>query len=465
MNKELASKHPLIWIETYGCQMNKYDSELVAGLLLEKGCAMASRPDQADVILVNTCSVRDHAEQRVLGRLDTLAGWRKGSSERKLAVLGCMAQRMGCSLKTRKPFVDWVVGPDDYRLLPDLVFETNGHGCIHTTVRPEEAYDAVRPHRTPGICGWVAIMRGCNNACSYCVVPSTRGQERSRPAESICAEIRDMVQSGFREITLLGQNVNSFHDGRHDFPELLSLCSRVEGLRRLRFMTSHPKDFTLKICDVMAGSTILCPHIHLPFQSGSNRILSLMKRNHSKENYLLIVDRTRAAMPELALTTDVLVGFPGETESDFLETVDLLQTVRFDDAFTYRYSPREGTPAAKMTDELPDSEKLARLEEVIRIQRAITREKKENSIGKTCDVLPETESRKSADAWMGRTPGNAVVVFPKDGLILGEPVSVIIEKLKGTTLVGRRAGSVGSGPDSQSRRSPCGSCDGSSAHS
>ena len=426
-----------VHIETYGCQMNKYDSEVIAGILQNEGYRKVEHPDSADVILINTCSVREHAENRALGRADVLSGWKKERPDRKLGIIGCVAQRLGSDLLRSRPYLDFIVGPDAYQRLPEII--GNGIHGPHavTPCNPEETYDTVRPVRTPGICGWISIARGCDNFCSYCIVPYTRGRERSRPADRILEEIEDMVRQGFREVTLLGQNVNSYDDGATDFAGLLDRVSRIPDLPRIRFMTSHPKDFTQEILDVMAARETVCPHIHLPVQAGSNRVLQRMNRRYTREHYLSLVRAARETVPGVSLTSDVMVGFPGETETDFRETLDLMREVRFDEAYTYRYSPREGTKAVEFNDEIPEQERLRRLDAVIRLQREISKEIKQALVGQKHQVLPEAVSKKSKDEWMGRTLTNHVVVIPASDADLGQPVDVIIESLQGSTLRGR----------------------------
>lgn len=442
MDPSLANIDAAVYIETYGCQMNKYDSEIVAGILTKSGCRITDDTRKASVILINTCSVRAHAEIRALGRLNTFAGWKSVCPERKLGIIGCTAQRLGRDLLEKKPFLDFVIGPDEYQRLPELIANGHSDSSAHVQLSTEETYAEVQPLRRPGITGWISVMRGCNNFCSYCIVPYTRGRERSRPAGSIIAEIESMVRAGFVEVTLLGQNVNSYFDGSVHFAELLDKASRIEGMLRIRFMTSHPKDLTEHILDIMASRDAICPHLHLPVQSGSNRILSLMNRDYTRDRYLRCIESARDKIPGIAITSDIMVGFPGETESDFNDTLNLVKNVEFDDAYTYRYSPREGTKAARMEGLVGEQERLDRLDTLIRVQRTITLEKKRALIGSRVNVLPESTSKKSPHEWMGKTPGNQVVVFPKAGADLGNPVDILIEECRGTTLRGKIADSA-----------------------
>ena len=436
MDSILTKTQPKYFIETYGCQMNKYDSELLAGIFRSEGYQPAEDPDQADVLVINTCSVRDHAEQRALGRLSVLAGWKRDLPGRRIGVVGCMGQNRGRRLIQEKPFVDFILGPDEYRKLPSILRDPIPGGPVHTCLDGMENYAGMMPRRENGVTGWIAVMRGCDNFCSYCIVPLTRGRERSRPASEVLDELRKMLDEGFRDITLLGQNLNSYNDGRAGFPDLLREAARIPSPFRLRFMTSHPKDLSDSLLDVMASEPKICPHLHLPAQSGSDRILGLMNRSYTSGDYRRLVDKARRMIPGLALSTDVMTGFPSETEADFQDTCSLMKEIRFDDAYLYHFSAREGTPAAQMPDQVPEAERLSRLERLIRIQRAISIEAKKGWIGRQVEVIPEGASKKSPDEWMGKTPGNEVVVFPKDGTRLGETVRVRITGCRGSTLRG-----------------------------
>ena len=430
------NESPSVYIETYGCQMNKNDSELIRGILAGSGFGLVENLDDADIVLINTCSVRNHAETRVLGRIGVLAGWKRSSPHRRIGVMGCMAQRLGHELLEIKPAVDFVVGPDGYRDLPSILGTPSPGDAVHTAPDESELYSGIRPVRFGGVCGWVTVSRGCGNFCAYCIVPTVRGPERSRPAAEIEDEARAMAAEGFREITLLGQNVNSYRDGDVDFPDLLRRIGRVVGILRVRFMTSHPKDLSDRLLDAMAESPTVCPHLHLPAQSGSTRILERMNRRYSREQYLERVEAARRRIDGLGLSTDLLVGFPSETEADFEDTLRLVMEVRFDEAFTYYFSPRAGTAAAGMEHQVPEAEKFRRLARLIEAQRAVTLERKVSMVGRIVEVLPERPSRKAAGEWMGRTPDNHVVVFGRRGVTAGRPVQVRIEGCRGTTLRG-----------------------------
>jgi tRNA-2-methylthio-N6-dimethylallyladenosine synthase len=437
MQTSKPKKRPSVFIETYGCQMNKCDSELISGLLKEDGCSLAESSELADVILVNTCSVREHAEKRVLGRLSALAEWKKMAPGRKLGVVGCMGQRLGADLMKKRPGVDFVVGPDRYRDLPGMVDAEEAAPRVRTGWDSGEVYENIQAERRPGTSGWVSVSRGCDNYCSYCIVPYTRGRERSRSSEKILGELAHLAGLGFREVTLLGQNVNSYSDGLIDFADLLERAAGVERLLRIRFMTSHPKDLSDKLLGVMARGGPICPHLHLPVQSGSDRVLESMNRKVTAAQISGLIKKARQTVPGLSVSSDLMVGFPGETEADFLDTCRLIEEVRFEEAYTYAYSPRTGTRAAEMPETVPAAEKSRRLARIIEIQRGITLEIKKGMIGSTVEVLPEGPSRRSKSEWMGRTPANHVVVFPNGEIRAGGVVSVRIEACKGATLWGR----------------------------
>ena len=416
--------------------MNKCDSEIVATLLTSHGFQMTDTQDTADVVIINTCAVRDHAEQRALGRISVLADWKRQQPNRKLGVMGCMAKRMGDLLLDQKPFLDFIIGPDQLRKLPEILTDEFSRPAIDTTDDMEETYSDILPTRQTPLSGWVTIMRGCNNFCSYCIVPYTRGRERSRAEAEILHEIAEMAKQGYVEVNLLGQNVNSYHDGETDFPLLLDHVCEIEGIQRIRFMTSHPKDLSDRLIEVMARQKKICNHIHLALQAGSDRILKAMNRKYTQRDFRLLVEKTRQAIPGIALTTDIMVGFPGETEEDFLETLNLVRDIRFDDAFMYHFSPRPNTKAAEMKDQLTQEEKLQRLDRLIQCQRRIGKELKIKMVGTTVEVLPESVSKKSASEWMGRTDTNHVIIFPKTDSKPGEIIPVQIQECRGTTLRG-----------------------------
>ncbi|MCU0645319.1 MAG: tRNA (N6-isopentenyl adenosine(37)-C2)-methylthiotransferase MiaB [bacterium] len=437
----MEKKTKKYYIETYGCQMNKYDSELVAGILGKQGFEEANSLDDSDLILVNTCSVRQHAENRVLGRLDAFQQLKQKNPDLKIGVLGCMAIRLQDQLLRQKSVVNFVLGPDNYRSLPDVLAKlSNGERQSRFSLAEfnnHEIYSELYPNRATGFSAWVAIMRGCNNFCSYCIVPYLRGRERSRPAKEIVAEIEKLVDEGFLEVTLLGQNVNSYHDENHDFADLIAMVAELPGIERIRFATSHPKDLSLKLIDAMADHPKVCNHLHLPVQSGSDNILRLMNRNYTRSHYLKLIDAARSRINNPGLYTDIIVGFPGETEQDFQDTVDLVQRVEFDGAFVFKYSPREGTAAYQYKENLTEQEKVARLQYLNQIQDAITLKRNRELVGQTQKILVEGRSRKAKpNQYMGRTDSNKIVVFNSDNNYKGLLKEVQIIAAEGRTLFG-----------------------------
>jgi tRNA-2-methylthio-N6-dimethylallyladenosine synthase len=427
-----------IYIETYGCQMNLADSEIVLGIMKKHGYSLTDDISKADVILVNTCSVREHAEQRVIGRLSSFLRYKKRKPDLVIGVLGCMAERLKKRLIEEENLADIVVGPDEYRKLPQLVSDAfAGHKGIAVKLSKVETYDDITPLRTEGISAWITVMRGCDKFCTFCVVPFTRGRERSRPLDSIVKEVEMLSSQGYREVTLLGQNVNSYRDGNYDFADLLSAVARVDRTMRIRFTTSHPKDMSDKLIQTIAEHPNICNYIHLPVQSGSDRILELMNRTYNRKHYLELVRKIRETIPGVSLSTDIIAGFPTETEEDHKMTLSLLEEVRFDGAFMFKYSPREGTKAYAMGDDVPDEVKVRRLTEIIELQQKISYEINQELIGKEVEVLVEGESKRSSEQWMGRTDTNKVVIFPKlEGIKPGDYVIVRINKANSATLFG-----------------------------
>jgi len=363
-----------VYIETYGCQMNVADTELMLGVLGRDGYAQADRPDDADVMLINTCAVRDNAEQRVIGRVGELQRFKRPGDV--LGVVGCMAQRLGATLLEQAPKVDLVVGPDAYRNLPELLgHAAAGHRPADVEFRSWEHYEDVPAVREAAATAFVTVQRGCDYRCTFCIVPYTRGPERSRRMDDVVGEVRTLVAQGVSEVTLLGQTVNSYHDGEHDFAALLTAVGAVDGLRRLRFTSPYPTDFTPHVIEAMAAIPAVCEHVHLPAQSGSNAVLRRMLRRYTRERYLAVVEELRAAMPRLTLSTDLIVGFPGETEAQFGETLDLVAEADLDDAYTFKYSVRDGTPAVRLKDHVPDDVASVRLQRLVETVRARTRRK------------------------------------------------------------------------------------------
>ncbi len=424
------------YIETYGCQMNQADSEVISSILLDAGYQPA-QAEEADIILLNTCAVREHAEQRVLGRIGQLHRLKSRKPGLILAVVGCMAQRLGRGLMEENPYINLVAGPDNYRQLPQMIEASgNGHPFVKTELAPQETYSNITPCRQNRITAWVPIMRGCNNFCSYCVVPYVRGRERSIPHPFILKQVSQLAEQGYKEVTLLGQNVNSYRDGQVDFARLLRLIDQNTEIPRLRFLSPHPKDMSERVLAVMAEGKSICEHLHLPLQSGSTKILQRMRRGYTAEQFLDLVDRARKTIRGLALSTDIIVGFPGEREEDFQETLNLVKEIQFDSAFTYRYSPRRGTQAFDLPDDVPPEEKRQRLERLISLQRQIMAEKHKRLVGSHLEVLVERRNRRGA--LLGRTRTDKPVAL-EDGraLALGDIVEVEIVGATSATLVGK----------------------------
>jgi tRNA-2-methylthio-N6-dimethylallyladenosine synthase len=415
--------------------MNRYDSDLVKTLLDGNQTQWSDSPDDADVILVNTCCVREHAEERALGRLRQLTSLKRERPWVRVGILGCIAQELGNDLFDQVPDLDWVVGPDSYRKLPQLV---SGNGSTQTMVdaNPAESYDDIYPTNIIGPTAFLAIMRGCDNYCSYCIVPYVRGRERSRPLSSILEEVKVLTENNICEITFLGQNVNSYRDSSNDFPELLYAVSAIPELNRIRFLTSHPKDISERLIKALSDIPQICPMLHLPVQSGSNHILKEMNRKYTREEYLDKINLIREAVPEMAFSTDILVGYPGETERDFQDTLDLMEEVRYHSAFCFRYSVRPGTAAASLVDDVPEHVKISRLETVIDRQRAISHQWHQSRIGDTIEVLVESPAKKGDRFLMGKSPREEIVVFPGNGCQIGDIVPIKIDQVNGFTLVG-----------------------------
>ena len=419
-----------VYIESYGCQMNFSDSEIVASILAEEGYATTDRPEEADLVLLNTCSIRDKAEQTVLNRIDGLKHLKGRNPDLKLGVLGCMAERMREDLLEKKQLVDLVVGPDAYRSLPQLLDEVGtGQKAVNVLLSRDETYDDIAPVRLGrnGVTAFISIMRGCDNMCAFCVVPFTRGRERSRDPETIVQEARDLVAQGYREVTLLGQNVDSYHwnvDSRGqvkdparpvtDFADLLALVAGVDPLLRVRFSTSHPKDMTDKVLEVMAAHPNICEYIHLPVQSGSSSVLQRMNRGYDRAWYLDRIAAIRRILPGAAISTDLIAGFCGETEEDHADTLSLMDEVRYDMAYMFKYSERPRTLAArKYADDVAEDVKGRRLQEIIDRQMAHGLERNRQHVGKVQEVLLEGVSKRSAEHLFGRNGQNAVVIVAR----------------------------------------------------
>lgn len=424
-----------LYIETYGCQMNVADTELLLGVFAREGYVQVDNPQGADVLLVNTCAVRDNAEQRVLGRLGELQQYTRNGGV--LGVVGCMAQRLGPKLLEQAPRVDLVAGPDAYRNLAALVAQAeSGHRVSDTEFRSWEHYEDVPPVRQAGATAFVTVQRGCDYKCTFCVVPYTRGPERSRNLDDVVREVRTLADEGTTEVTLLGQTVNSYHDGRHDFADLLHAVGGVDGIRRIRFTSPYPTDFTERVIAAMAVVPAVCEHVHLPVQSGSNAVLRRMLRRYTREEYLRVVARLRAAMPEITFSTDIIVGFPGETEPQFAETLSLVEEAGFDDAYTFKYSARDGTPAVRLQDQVDDAIAGERLERLIERVRAQARRKHLARVGQTMEILVERPARRG-DLLLGRTRTNLLVLVELPMAAIGEYHHVQLTGTTGSTFTGQ----------------------------
>jgi tRNA-2-methylthio-N6-dimethylallyladenosine synthase len=440
-----VDEQPKLFIETYGCQMNVSDSEVVAAIMQQKGFNITYNIKEADLILVNTCSVRDNAEQRVRGRLDVLRQLKKNKPSLMVGVIGCMAERLKEKFLEEEKVVDLIAGPDSYRDLPNLIASAGtGMRAINVLLSNEETYADISPVRLDEnkVSAFISIMRGCNNMCAYCVVPYTRGAERSRNAQTIVNEAQELFSNGYREVTLLGQNVNSYSckddsGNEINFARLIEMAALINPLLRIRFATSHPKDLSDELLYTMAKYPNICKSIHLPVQSGSSRILKLMNRKYTREWYFNRIKAIKNILPECSISTDLIAGFCSETENDHKQTLSLMREVKYDFAYMFKYSERPGTYAERhLKDDVPDEIKLHRLLEIINLQNSLSADSKRQDIGKTFEVLVEGFSKKSDVELSGRTSQNKVVVFPKMNFKPGNFVSVHITKCTPATLIG-----------------------------
>ena len=427
-----------VYIETYGCQMNLADTEIVIGILGDKGYDLTKSANDADVVLLNTCSIREKAEQRIFGRLGYFKNMKNDKPELIVGILGCMAERLRKDLMDKKSIVDLVVGPDEYRRLPELIdVAYNGDKGIGVKLSRTETYDDIIPHREDGLQAWLSVMRGCDKFCTFCVVPFTRGRERSRAIYSVVDEIKQLSQRGFKEVTLLGQNVNSYLDNDKDFADLLSACAEVDRSFRIRFTTSHPQDLSDKLLYTIAENQNICSYIHLPVQSGSDRILKLMNRTYNIAHYIKLIEKARRIIPGASFSTDIISGFPTETYEDHVKTLEIMREVKYDGAYMFKYSPREGTKAYRMKDVITEETKSKRLHEIIDLQQQISYQINQALIGMDEIVLVEGSSRKSDKFFAGRTDTNKVVIFPvNDDIKVGSYVKVKINKATHATLFG-----------------------------
>tara|TARA_B100000287_G_scaffold103612_1_gene95852 strand:- start:773 stop:2134 length:1362 start_codon:yes stop_codon:yes gene_type:complete len=426
------------YIETLGCQMNVADSELIIAMLNDKGFIESKNPWDSDAIFINTCSIRERAEEKVhsqLGRWDLI---KKKKPEVVIGVLGCMAQNLKQDLLENRPFVDIILGPDSYRKLPKLLKRAikDENNIVDTKLSRFEVYDGLFPKRKDGVNAWVSIMRGCDKFCTFCIVPFTRGRERSRSLSSIELEVKQAVKEGFREITLLGQNVNSYKYDRFYFHNLLENVAQIPGVDRIRYTSPHPQDMTDQLLEVMKEYDNICNYIHLPLQAGSDKILKRMHRSYSKQEFLILAQKIRKTLPGVGISTDIIVGFPGETQNDFMETINVMKEVRFDSAFNFKYSPRTGTKASEYEDQIPDHIKQKRLKRVIELQKEHTLIRNKKLIGSTQTILVEKKSKMSKDHWSGRTDSNKWVIFDKGNTNVNDFVKVLIKDTKGISLHG-----------------------------
>ena len=451
-----------LFIESYGCQMNFSDSEIVASILQKEGFNTTQHLEDADLVLVNTCSIRDKAEQTVRKRLEKYNAVKKINPGMKIGVLGCMAERLKSKFLEEEKMVDLVVGPDAYKDLPNLIAEVDeGRNAVNVILSKEETYGDISPVRleSNGVTAFVSITRGCDNMCTFCVVPFTRGRERSRDPQSILEEVNDLWNRGFKEITLLGQNVDSYlwYGGglkkdfdkasemqkatAVNFAQLLDLCATAQPKMRFRFSTSNPQDMTLDVIETMAKHENICNYIHLPVQSGSNRILKEMNRQHTREEYFEMIDNIKRIIPDCAISQDMIAGFPTETEQDHQDTLSLMEYVKYDFGFMFAYSERPGTLAErKMEDDVPEETKKRRLREIINLQQKHSLYRTQQQVGKTVEVLIEKESKKSNEHWSGRNSQNTTVVFPKGNFKVGDFVNVKITECTSATLIGEAIG-------------------------
>lgn len=423
-----------IYIETYGCQMNVADTELMFGVLGREGYQPTTSPEGADVILVNTCAVRDNAEQRVVGRVGELQRHKRPGTV--LGVVGCMAQRLGPILLERVPKVDLVVGPDAYRNLPELLRHAiGGIRVADIDYRGWEHYEDIPQVREPGPTAFVTVQRGCDYRCTFCIVPTTRGSERSRALADVVREVQLLAESGVSEVTLLGQTVNSYHDGTDDFAALLRAVGAVEGVRRIRFTSPYPTDFTPAVIEAMATTEAVCEHVHLPVQSGSNAVLRRMLRRYTRERYLEVLESLRLAIPGITISTDIIVGFPGETDDEFADTLAIVSEAGFDEAFTFKYSVREGTPAVRIPNHVPDDVASQRLEQLIDVARGQSRRRNAGRVGEVHEVLVERPAKRG-DLMLARTRQNSLVLLDVPPEAIGEYRQVRLTGTTGSTFTG-----------------------------
>ena len=436
MNSSVIKKFA---IQTYGCQMNVADSELVEGILTNLGLEKTADYDEADAIFLNTCAIRENAETKVHSKLGNLHKIKLNKPHLIIGVLGCMAQNLKDDLLKNKPYVDIILGPDSYRKIPDLLNRhiTDNKSIVDTKLSRHEVYENLFPKRGDTFNAWVSIMRGCNKFCSFCIVPFTRGRERSRSVESIVEEVKKAVDKGFIEITLLGQNVNSYKYEGKSFSDLLLAVSDIEGVKRIRYTSPHPQDINVELLEVMASRKNICNYVHFPMQSGSNEVLKRMNRTYTREHFYDMAMKIREIMPNCGLSTDIIVGFPGETDEQYRETLDLMEAIKFNSAFTFKYSPRPYTKAEQFSEQITEDIKKARLDEMLILQRQHTLELNQEMVGTFQQVLIEKESKKSNLHWAGRTDSNEWVIIEKNNSNIKDIVPVQIASATGVILHGK----------------------------
>ena len=436
MNSSIIKKFAL---ETYGCQMNVADSELVEGILTNLGLEKTADYDEADAIFLNTCAIRENAETKVHSKLGNLHKIKLNKPHLIIGVLGCMAQNLKDDLLKNKPYVDIILGPDSYRKIPELINRhvKDNKSIVDTKLSKYEVYENLFPNRGDTFNAWVSIMRGCDKFCSFCIVPFTRGRERSRSVESIVEEVKKAVDQGFVEITLLGQNVNSYNFEGKSFSDLLLAVSDINGVKRIRYTSPHPQDINIELLEVMASRKNICNYVHFPMQSGSNEVLKRMNRTYTREHFYDMAMKIREIMPNCGLSTDIIVGFPGETDEQFQETLDLMEAIKFNSAFTFKYSPRPYTKAEQFSDQISEQIKKIRLDEMLILQRKHTLELNQKMIGTFQQVLIEKESKKSNLHWAGRTDSNEWVIIEKNNINIKDIVPVEISNATGVILHGK----------------------------
>jgi len=436
MNSSVIKKFAL---ETYGCQMNVADSELVEGILTNLGLEKTADYDEADAIFLNTCAIRENAETKVHSKLGNLQKIKLNKPHLIIGVLGCMAQNLKDDLLKNKPYVDIILGPDSYRKIPDLINRhvKDNKSIVDTKLSRYEVYENLFPSRGDTFNAWVSIMRGCDKFCSFCIVPFTRGRERSRSVDSVVEEVKKAVDQGFVEITLLGQNVNSYNFEGKSFSDLLLAVSDINGVKRIRYTSPHPQDINVELLEVMASRKNICNYVHFPMQSGSNEVLKRMNRTYTREHFYDMAMKIREIMPNCGLSTDIIVGFPGETDEQFRETLDLMEAIKFNSAFTFKYSPRPYTKAEQFSDHISEDIKKSRLDEMLILQRKHTLELNQNMVGTFQQVLIEKESKKSNLHWAGRTDSNEWVIIEKNNSNIKDIVPVEISDATGVILHGK----------------------------